>query len=248
MDTRTNEALRRSERGRGTGDGLADGPWDGAPLFDGLRAQSLELLSRHAFVQRVPAGAILADAGERPRLLHLLLDGLAHLVAEHDGHEAGVAIIEPVSPAMLSSVIADRANLAALQTLAPSRFLLIPADVVRTVFETDSAFARSVARSLVEDERRSLREIKNQKLRTAPERLANWILGGLRHAPGRMPLPFGKHVLALHVGTTRERLSRSFALLEEHGLRSGRKDLEIADLESLRRFAKPAPLIDDDTA
>jgi CRP/FNR family transcriptional activator FtrB len=245
METRTKGLSLSSVQRENPGSQGPDG-WTGVPLFEGIRTQSLELVGKHAFVQRVPAGAILTEAGEKPRLLHIVLDGLAHLVAEHAGHEAGVAIVEPVAPAMLSSVIVDRPQLATLQTLAPSRLLLVPADVVRTVFETDSAFARSVARTLVEDERRSFREVKNQKLRTAPERLANWILGALRHTPGHMKLPFGKHVLALHVGATRERLSRSFALLEEHGLISGRKDLEIADLESFRRFAKPAPLIDDD--
>lgn len=248
MDTRTNDASPGHDSGRDGSPSRGEEPWTEATLFEELRAQSLELLSRHAFVQRVPAGAVLAEQGERPRLLYVMLDGLAHLVAEHAEHQAGVAVIAPVAPAMLSSVVVDRPFLATLQTLTPGRVLLVPADVVRTVFETDSAFARSVARTLVEDERRAFREIKNQKLRTAPERLANWILGGLRHAPGRLALPFGKHVLALHVGTTRERLSRSFALLEEHGLKSGRKDVEIADLERFRRYARPEPLIDDDTA
>ncbi|MEJ1937918.1 cyclic nucleotide-binding domain-containing protein [Nostoc sp. NIES-2111] len=172
MDSQTQDPLFPQSRERGAAGSRAGGDWADAPLFEGMRAQSLELLGRHAFVQRVPAGAVLTEAGERPRLLHVLLDGLAHMVAEHAGHEAGVAIVEPVAPAMLSSVIVDRPQLATLQTLAPSRLLLVPADVVRTVFETDSAFARSVARTLVEDERRAYSEGKNLNLLTPPERLS----------------------------------------------------------------------------
>ena len=53
---------------------------------------------------------------------------------------------------------------------------MIPAQAVRDVFGRDAAFARAIVNELAERYRRVVRVLKDQKLRTGIERLANWIL------------------------------------------------------------------------
>ena len=90
-------------------------------------------------------------------------------------------------------------------------------------------------------------ELKNQKLRPGLKRLANWLVrrdietgGG-----GRFAVPFDKKVLAAKLGMAPEVLSRSFATLAKYDVIVQGRDVEIRDMESLLRLAKPSPLIDD---
>ena len=89
-------------------------------------------------------------------------------------------------------------------------------------------------------------ELKNQKLRTMAERLANWILRTVpREAEGQWSrLPMSKQALALYLGTTPENLWRSFVALEPHGVGVRRREVLVAEFGKLSEFAGPNPLID----
>jgi len=54
--------------------------------------------------------------------------------------------------------------------------------------------------------------------------------------------------LASHIGTTRENLSRSLALLTEHGVRIRGREIVIDRKEQLEAFARPQRFIDDPTS
>ena len=58
-------------------------------------------------------------------------------------------------------------------------------------------------------------ELKNQKLRTSLERLANWLVHRDKETGGahRFVIPFEKKVLAARLGMAPEALSRAFATL-----------------------------------
>jgi CRP/FNR family transcriptional activator FtrB len=88
--------------------------------------------------------------------------------------------------------------------------------------------------------------VKNQKLRTGAERLANWILETDQRQGnrGRILLPYDKRTLAAYLGMTPESLSRKFASLVDHGVTGCRREVTITNREALRKWAKPDPLID----
>ena len=133
------------------------------------------------------------------------------------------------------------------RTLEASRILVIPAEVVRGLFGQDSAFARAIVRELASGFRDMIKQVKNQRLRTSVERLANWIVqqnllnGGI----GRFTLPHDKRTLALRLGMTPESLSRNLAALNRHGVTARGRTVVIKDAVALTPFAKPSPSIDD---
>ena len=147
---------------------------------------------------------------------------------------------------ILAAVIRDEVYLKSARTLTPAQILMIPAAAVREVFDRDAAFARAIVGELALRYRDMVRALKDQKLRTGTERLANWILETDRQqgGSGRIVLPHDKRTLASRLGMTPENLSRNLASLAAHGVAGSGREIVIADRDALQRWAKPNPLID----
>jgi CRP/FNR family transcriptional regulator, transcriptional activator FtrB len=211
------------------------------PLFSEMTAQSLESLLDAALLQQFPTGVTLIHEGEPADFLHVLVDGLVEIFTEQTGGEWGISLVNPVSTFILAAVVSDQPYLNSARTLADSRVLLIPAQRVREVFDQDVAFARIVARELAIAYRSSIKKLKGYMARSSVERLANWILTEARRdaAQGNIVIPFDRGTLASHIGTTRENLSRSLALLTEHGVRIRGREIVIDSKEQLEAFARP---------
>jgi CRP/FNR family transcriptional activator FtrB len=220
------------------------------PLFSEMTAQSLESLLDAALLQQFPTGVTLIHEGEPADFLHVLVDGLVEIFTEQTGGEWGISLVNPVSTFILAAVVSDQPYLNSARTLADSRVLLIPAQRVREVFDQDVAFARIVARELAIAYRTSVKKLKGYMARSSVERLANWILTEARRdaAQGNIVIPFDRGTLASHIGTTRENLSRSLALLTEHGVRIRGREIVIDSKEQLEAFARPQRFIDDPTS
>jgi len=219
----------------------------GLPVFRDMSEANFDELMQAAFLQRFPQHVTLLREGELPDFLHIVVEGAVELYGTHDRHETTIDIIHPVTTFILAAVIRDAVYLKSARTLSPSQILMIPAQTVRDVFGRDAAFARAIVNELAERYRSVVRALKNEKLRTSAERLANWILqsGSRRGSLRRVELSFDKRTLASHLGMTPENLSRNLAMLSRYGVRSSGRDIVIEDQTALAKFAKPNALIDN---
>jgi CRP/FNR family transcriptional activator FtrB len=236
------------------------------PLFSEMKEESLASLLDAALLQQFPTGVVLIREGDHADFLHVLVEGLVEIFTEQDGGEWGISLINPVSTFILAAVVSDQPYLNSARTLADSRILLIPAQRVRAIFDQDVAWARLVARELAFAYRSSIKKLKGYMARSSVERLANWILAEARkdaaqgkaqgnvqgnvqgNIQGNIVIPFDRGTLASHIGTTRENLSRSLALLTEHGVRIRGREIVIDNDEQLAAFARPQRFIDDPTS
>ena len=214
------------------------------PLFRGMEEAHFDALTSGALLQRFPAHVELIHEGDRPDFLHIIVEGMVELYSEREGDELGFSLLRPYSTFILAAVVKDGVYLNSARTLAPSRVLMISAELVRATIETDPAFARAIVAELATAYRRVLKELKNRQFRPTAERLANWLLREME-PESRMRLPFDKRKLAAHIGTTPENLSRTFATLSAHGVDPHGRDIVIHDAAALIAIAKPDPLIDD---
>jgi CRP/FNR family transcriptional activator FtrB len=217
------------------------------PLFSDMSEESLASLLDAALLQQFPTGVILIHEGDRADFLHVLIDGLVEIYTEQNGGEWGIHLINPVTTFILAAVVSDQPYLNSARTLGDSRVLLIPAQRVRALFDQDVAFARIVARELALAYRSAIKKLKGYMARSSVERVANWILTEARRdsVQGNIVIPFDRGTLASHIGTTRENLSRSLALLIEHGVRIRGREIVIDSKEALEAFARPQRFIDD---
>ena len=215
-------------------------------LFRDMAPAHFDALVAAAFLQKFPQHVTLLREGEAPDFLHVIVEGSVELFAESGGRETTVEIIRPVATLILAAVIRDEVYLKSARTLTPSQILMIPAEAVRGVFSRDASFARAIVTELALRYRDVVRSLKDHKLRTSAERLANWILETDRAqgGSGRIVLPHDKRTLASRLGMTPENLSRSLANLAAHGVAGSGREIVITDRTALQDWAKPDPLID----
>lgn len=216
------------------------------PLFQDMSEENFGALMNAAFLQRFPARVNLIEEGDLPDFLHIVVEGPVELFARHDGHETTLDIIGPVTTFILAAVIRDAPYLKSARTLSPAQILMVPAQTVRDVFGRDAGFARAIVNELAQRYRAVVKALKNEKLRTSAQRLANWILSTEAQQGRRqqVDLKYDKRIIASNLGMSPENLSRNLALLADHGIRSSARDIVIEDRSALERFAKPNPLID----
>jgi CRP/FNR family transcriptional activator FtrB len=216
------------------------------PLFRDMSAAHFNTLLNAALLQKFPERTTLIREGELPDFLHILVDGTVELFAGWNGRETTIDIIRPYTTFILAAVIRDEPHLKSARTLTPARILMIPAQAVRDAFGQDAAFTRAIVNELAVRYRSVVRVLKDQKLRTGVERLANWILeeDRLQGGQGRIALSHDKRTLSSRLGMTPEHLSRNLASLMAHGVSGGGREIVISDREALRGRARPDPLID----
>ncbi len=214
-------------------------------LFAGMSEQAFDALFEAAYLQRFPQGVQLINEGDPADFLHVVLDGQVEMFATWNGRETAMMVLQPVSTFILAAVLRDAVYLMSARTLEASRILMLPAEKIRSVMMEDSALAQAMIRELATCYRQTIMNLKNQKLRTSAERLANYLLR-LHHRQQEetVILPFDKRTLASLLGMTPENLSRAFGALRPYGVEVNGRSIRLSRLDELERFAKPDPLID----
>ncbi|MCP8939560.1 cyclic nucleotide-binding domain-containing protein [Alsobacter sp. SYSU M60028] len=216
----------------------------GFPLFRGISDAAFDRVTADAVISDVQPGTVLVREGEKPSSLFVLLGGLAEAFSESNGKRVIVTFLRPPAAFILAAVWLDQVQLNSVRTSMPSRVLSMSAQTVRDAIASDASFAAAAGYELAIRYRDVMKELKNQRLRSATERLANWLLTESRFAGmTSFTLGIGKAVLASRLGMTGEHLSRAFAQLREHGVEIAGNDVRI-EPDRLAVFASPTPLID----
>jgi CRP/FNR family transcriptional activator FtrB len=219
----------------------------GLALFQGCDPERIESLLRASFLQRFPAQVELLHESERADFLHVVVEGHVEVFARYRDRETTVAVLGPSQTFILAAVMTDKPYLKSARTLSPSRILMLPSEMVRSLFDAEPAFATAIAVELAHAYRDAIKELKNQKLRSNLERLANWVIRTEREQGGQgtLELTFDKRVLASRLGMAPEVLSRSFAALAAYDVGVTGRRITIGDREALMQLARPDALIDD---
>lgn len=216
-------------------------------IFRDVDRSRVDEMLRVSFLQKFPAGVALVHEGDEADFLHVVVDGKVEIFSSYRDRETTVSVIGSGHCFITAAVVLDRVYLKSARSLTPARVLLIPSEAVRRCFSEDAAFARCLACDLAGAYRMVVKELKNQKLRSGLERLANWLLAHRAENGnvGRFELPFEKKVLASRLGMAPEVLSRSLAALAPYKVKVTGSSIEIRDVEALAKLARPSPTIDD---
>ena len=215
-------------------------------LFSGMSDEHFDEMLQMAYLQRFPPQVQLITEGDPADFLHIIVDGTVELFGTSNGRETTMAILRPISTFILAAVLKDAVYLMSARTLDRAQVLMIPAENVRAAMESDPAFSRAMVLELASGFRSLVKTLKEQKLRTAVERLANYLLRAheQRGGNGELELTEDKRTLAALMGMTPENLSRAFGTLKEYGVEVHGSHIKLNNIEDLTKLAKPTPLID----
>ncbi len=216
-------------------------------MFNGMAPERFAALTSAAFMQKFPAGTTLLYEGDSVDFLYILMDGSVEIQGTWNDKETTVSVVRPLSMFILSSVVLNAPALMSTRTIERSEILMLSAESFRHALRDDGSFALAVAEELPGWNRAMVRQVKNMKLRSASERLANYLLTLQVQQGGgtTLHLPHEKRILASLLGMTPENLSRSFAGLADYGVESHGNEVKLTMMTALRRMAKPSPYIDN---
>ena len=216
-------------------------------LFHDMAEGSFEELIRGAYVQDFPPQVDLIMEGDRCDFLHIIIDGGVELYSNWNDHETALTILRSGATFILAAAIRDAPNLMSGRTLEKSRIIMLPAEDVRAVFKKDHEFARAVVMELAYCYRGVVKSVKNLKLRSSIERLANYLLKWQKKTGGGsiFKLDIEKRRLASILGMTPENLSRAIKTLRPYGVKIEGNRVEITNQNDLKKLAKTTSLIDD---
>ena len=216
----------------------------GFPLFRGVQDDVFDRVTASAQIRDWQPGETVLVEGEKPAWLFVLLNGLVEAFSGHGGKETTLSFVRPPGAFIMAAVWTDQVQLTSIRTIEKSRILQIPAEDIRSGLAQDASFAKAAGLELAIRYRDILRELKNQRMRSATERLANWLL--LEQEISKTPsfsLPIPKSLLAARLGMTNEHLSRSLNILRDHGVSLSGSVITL-DRQALISYAHPSILMD----
>lgn len=212
------------------------------PAFAALPDGVLERLAVNAREQRVPAGGTIYVHGTRPEWLYVLLEGQVGLFGiGADGESTVVEVLRAVDQFTLAAVLTDAPYLMTARALEPARLYLIEGARLRDIVRSEPQLAVAMITSLSRHYRMLVQQVKDLKLHSTAQRLGCYLISLAREQrdPQTLKLPYDKQFLAARLGTTPENLSRAFATLRTHGVRTTGAMVGIDDLDALAAFSAP---------
>jgi CRP-like cAMP-binding protein len=120
---------------------MADDEILGTTLFAGISDESATTLTANGVIE-VPAGQVLAQAGDHGGGMFVVLDGTVvvergdlHIEMGRDGFFGELALLVPDSP-----------RIARVRAVTDARLLAVPRDTFEQLLETEPSFARALLR------------------------------------------------------------------------------------------------------
>ncbi len=220
------------------------------PMFAALDEQQLARLMRGAKVRSYRAESILFEEGEEPDHLHVLLKGVVELYTTFGARECGILLLSPGDIFMPAASLFKEPYLNSARVLRRARVVMLDVEAVRAEATSSTELALRLSRALAGQFRMAVRHIIDLKCRSAPQRLASFLLRLVDESnlSASAELPVSKRSLAARVGMTAETLSRTFQTLAEHGLQVRGTRVIVHDRQRIDTFAGPRLYHDDGEA
>lgn len=211
-----------------------------SPLFESLPQAAVQALVDMQSVAEFERGDLLHSAGEVARSGFLILEGVVKLLRE-GGSSSGAVLAThgPGSMFFVGEALAGTLLTTTAEAVTRARVLVLDAARLRAAIATDPKIARVMLAAAALNLRQMIAQIEDLKTKTAPVRLANFILGlsGAHGGRDEVALPYEKQLIAERLGVTSVSLSRALRQLADHGVSTRGDKVLIHDLAALRAFA-----------
>ncbi|MGO8781255.1 MAG: Crp/Fnr family transcriptional regulator [Rhodomicrobium sp.] len=195
-------------------------------------------------------GITLFRQGEPASAFYVVLGGWVKLYRiTPDGLEVVLNVFKTGETFAEAAMFLGGRYPASAGTVSRGRLLRIEAAVFRARIHERPELALSMLASASRQLKSLIEQIEQIKVRPAPQRIAEFIIGlakGSEGGPAEIEFPFEKSLLANRLGMKPESFSRALAKLRTHGVTVERETVTIADLGRLQHFVDYASEVEQE--
>ncbi len=215
-------------------------------LFHGVGKETLLRLGEKVGTETVLRNTVLVSEGARSGYLYLIRQGTIELYASGPESRTTILLLDEGDCFILAAIVQNVPALMSARTVGTADVVRIPAGVFRKFLRTDRKLLFNVAMELASEFRSMVRHLRDQKLRSADQRLVAYLLrlGAEQESPHEVLLPLPKQLIASFLGIRSESLSRAFSDIQAFGVCVAGDRVTIADPARLARFAEIDTTID----
>ncbi|SFB51720.1 cAMP-binding domain of CRP or a regulatory subunit of cAMP-dependent protein kinases [Rhizobium sp. NFR07] len=208
-----------------------------APFLAGLSQEILVRLMSAMTVSTLPARKFVAREGEPADAFYCVLSGYVRLFRlSREGREADIMVCAPGDTFAQCLLFGENAYRYNALTAEPTTLARFDMQAVRELAQQEPEIAKAVIASISRNLQDTIDCITNDRLFTAPQRVANYIVSRCpaEVGPASIRLPFQKNLLAGMLGLAPEALSRAFSSLRKAGVTVRGRIIQVGDVQALR--------------
>lgn len=207
-------------------------------LFASVDSETLARLALEAKVETFDEGAAIFRQGDLVNAVVIVLHGYVKVLRiASSGDETLVGICSDGETVGEPPSGANETYRVSAEAIGPTSVLKFPAARFSRLMKESPSLCAAVVQDAKDKIAALVTEIEALKAQNADQRLASFIL--TLCPPGeeqcRFRLPYDKRLIAARLGVKQETLSRAFAKLREHGVRTETRDVLV---ESVSRLAE----------
>lgn len=207
-----------------------------ADLEPRLQRRVLETVSAATFRSR----DVVIPFQSEPKHFYAVLSGHVRLYRiDNRGREADIAVYGPGDVFGECAMFLDGCYPFQVQAAEATTLAAFDNEAIGVMLRDEPALMLAVSRIMAQHSTDARLNVANDRLNTAPQRVAIYLLETWRAqgGPGNpFKLPFQKSLLAGKLGLAPEALSRAFAMLKKTGVSIRGRMVHITDAEALENF------------
>lgn len=206
------------------------------PLFADVDDETLSILALEAKIETCESGATIFRQGDRIASIVVVIKGFVKLLRIAPGGDETLIAIRATGETIVEPVMGpDETCGLSAETIGPATILKVPAARFARLSRESGALGAAVAQDATRRIAALVSEIEALKSQNADLRLANFILSLCPSGEEqcRFRLPYDKRLIAALLGVKQETLSRAFAKLRDHGVRTETRDIVVDSVSRL---------------
>ncbi|WP_372612781.1 Crp/Fnr family transcriptional regulator [Aquicoccus sp.] len=206
------------------------------PVLSKASSASREALMRHAVLRRLDRGSCVFTHGDAAESGYVLMEGWIKITRTQPcGAISILTLHAPGETFGFSDSIRRLSRKATAEAATACTVLSVSARSICQTMRNDPNFGDTILGHAFQQNDSLLEQLETLKIFSGVQRLACFLIRQAKPDQERhiVRLPFNKNLVAHYLGLKPESLSRSFARLKEHGVRTVPEGIEISDLDAL---------------
>jgi CRP-like cAMP-binding protein len=212
----------------------------GVPVFRGLKHATIEQIVARATAMSLRPRETVCRQGDLATAFFIVIESCIKIYRlALSGEEAVIRVARHGESFAEAAAFTGSPYLASAEAVGEARVVRIPADHVIGSIQQNPLIALTMIAAASRRIHELLRQIEQLKSQSGIQRVAEFLvsLSPVEHGPSDIALPYGKELIARHLGIRPESLSRAFAKLKSVGVAVSDSHVRVSDVARLHRLA-----------